>query len=275
MGVGLAHQLAGRLRKSVSDTHFSIETISPGIQYLDLERLAVVQASEMTVPKLAVGPLAQAATDADIDTRTSSGRTMHTATRELRHARTPVVRSQIRGLKAAAQHSATLALNAPENERIGHVLAANMNAGFALELGLKLFAMTFAQTVPRGHHLKTLYDALPAQIRGDIASTYENALQAANVNVISFAFQFSAQPPPKPSGSLTGTAGWATAATFFESANETFVQARYFYEEVGEGAWAAIDHPAAYLVAMIDTLDDVYQAYLDHGGYGPRHFPDP
>ncbi len=57
---------------------------------------------------------------------------MSTEPRELRHARTPVVRSQIRGLRAAVQHGAALASNAPENDRIGHALAANMNAGFAL-----------------------------------------------------------------------------------------------------------------------------------------------
>jgi hypothetical protein len=200
---------------------------------------------------------------------------MSTNPRELRHSKAPVVRSQIQGLRAVVQHSSALALSAPENDRIGHVLAANMNAGFALELGLKLFAMTFADVVPQGHHLKTLYEGLPSQIQGDIASTYENALHGSNATVTSLALQVSAAQPSKPSGSLTGAIGWATAPNFFESANHTFVQARYFYEDVGAGAWAAIDHPATYLDAMIGTLDVVYQAYLDHGGYGPQHFLSP
>lgn len=197
---------------------------------------------------------------------------MSTASRELRHSRAPLVRLQIRGLKAAAGQSATFARSGSESDRIGHALAANMNAGFALELGLKLFAMTFAQTVPRGHDLKGLYDALPDQIRGDIVSTYETAIQGADVTVTSFAFQVSEGSPCPPSGNLSGTPGWWTAPTFFESANRTFEQARYFYECVEVGAWAAIDYPAAYLVAMIETLDVVYQAYLDQGGFGPQFF---
>lgn len=197
---------------------------------------------------------------------------MSTALGELRHATTPVVRAQIRGLRAAVQRSEALVLHASESEQIGHALAANMNAGFALELGLKLFAMTFAQNVPRGHHLKTLFDALPPQIRGDIASTYEGGIVGSNIAVTSFAFQVSTAPPPTPFGGLTNSVGWGTAENFFESFNNGFVQARYFYEIVGESAWVAIDYPVAYSLAMMDTLDIVYQTYLDHGGYGAQHF---
>lgn len=196
------------------------------------------------------------------------------ATRSTRHSRVPIVRQQIRGLRDAAQRSAELVSLDPKTDDIGHVLAANMNAGFALELGLKLFSMTYADTVPRGHELKKLYDNLPEQIRSDIALTYATGIENVLVPIKSFAFQISSTPPSTPTGPVGSGSGWATAEKLFETADRTFEQARYFYEEIKSDQWISIDHPVRYLIAMIDTLDVVYEAYRKAGGWGDQQFPN-
>jgi len=145
----------------------------------------------------------------------------------------------------------------------GHMLTANMQAAFALELGLKVFHMTWADKEARGHDLKKLFNGLPQQMQGDIRATYEGSWQTLP-NVFMLAFRTSPDPPPPPPS--PPAASYAKADELFDACSLLFVQARYFYEQVGPD-WAIVHHPIQYMLRMIDVLALVYDEYLKRGGW--------
>jgi hypothetical protein len=183
--------------------------------------------------------------------------------RAARHRRIPLVRGQIFALREAAVFSSEKVGAGPPGMDAGHMLTANMQAAFALELSLKLFHMTYAEAEARGHDLKRLFNELPPKMCEDIRAAYEAPGQALP-NIKAFAFQTSPiQPAPPTSGSGNR---YAKADDLFEACSQLFVQARYFYEQVGAD-WVMIDHPMEYMLRMIDVLATVYDGYLERGGW--------
>jgi hypothetical protein len=170
-----------------------------------------------------------------------------------------MVREQIAALRQQAS------LRANGNQEIGRILSANMAAAFALELGLKVFYMTFEEEgPPRTHELKLLFLGLPAPIVVDITCGYAAVvprLQSAKV----LALTVSPEMPSLPNGACGG--GWGAAPDFFETASRAFVEARYFYEKVTDAGWATVTDLSPVMVEMSQVLDRVYDGYLSKGGW--------
>lgn len=188
--------------------------------------------------------------------------------RERNHERVPIMRSQIRALTGAAQTAHKSADQALVNDQAGMLLAAGMNAGFALELGLKLFYMTFHERAGWGHDLRKLFFDLPPQIQGDISESYVASLAASSLPATFrlAAFRTSQEPPPKPEGSLSYDI--TTAQGLFDTAWDAFERGRYFFDKVGPDDWAVTGYPIDHMLLMVGVLDVVYDEYIRRGGFG-------
>lgn len=181
--------------------------------------------------------------------------------RSLNHDRVPLMRAQIKTLRHMANHCEEGAGD-PYSAQIGAVLVSNMLGGFALELGLKLFYMTFHRKAVHGHELANLFGELPDQIRGDISETYAGSIR--NMSEIKYyGFITSAHVPSPPAE--TQSASYGSAEEFFKAASKIFVQSRYLFEEVGPNDWTIIPHPISYMTIMSNVLDVVYDEYLARG----------
>ncbi|MGQ0534160.1 MAG: hypothetical protein ACT4OF_15940 [Caulobacteraceae bacterium] len=188
--------------------------------------------------------------------------------RTQRHARHPMVREQIAALLDAARFTGEQAEAVPSSAPapIGLVLTSNMLAGFALELGLKLFYMTYRNDGPprNTHDLLTLFEALPPKIQADVAALYERTPKKDRIRV--YALITSPTQPNKPT--VDPSKGYADAPSAFESASKLFVQSRYFYETVTGDDWSIIDHPFDSLIALGRALITAYSSYERQGGFG-------
>lgn len=178
---------------------------------------------------------------------------------ETRHAQTPMVLLQIEALEVVAREASVHALASPTGKDIGHVLTSNMSAAFALELGLKLFYMTFfANGPPATHSLAKLYAGLPSKIRTNIAVDYRTNLPNSNIKI--FGFQLSPAAPQTPVAQLGQI--YATANELFAGGDQAFVAARYFFEQIGNVNWSTIEHPIDQMLHMSAVLRSVYGAQI-------------
>jgi hypothetical protein len=182
------------------------------------------------------------------------------------HSRVPFMRSKIRALRRAAEALEEAIPEAPERDVVGLVLASSMNAGFALELGLKLFFMTFYKQAAHGHDLMKLFQKLPEQIRGDIVESYAASFAASGQPPVKlYGYKISKEPPKRPAG-ISGK-DFSSAIGLLDEASDAFVVARYFFERVGAGDWAVISHPLHYMLLVSGVLDVVYDEYQKRGGW--------
>lgn len=187
--------------------------------------------------------------------------------RTQRHARHPIVREQIIALLDAARFTGEQVETVPSGAPapIGLVLTSNMLAGFALELGLKLFYMTYRDDGPTNtHDLLALFEGLPPKIQADVATLYARMPKKDTIRV--YALITSPTQPNKPTA--TSTKGYSDARSAFESASKLFVQSRYFYETVTGDDWSMIDHPYDGLITLCRALITVYASYERQGGFG-------
>lgn len=184
--------------------------------------------------------------------------------RSARHAQIPIMSKQIHALRQIARSVSDQGRALPYQAAIGFILTSNMMAGFALELGLKIFYMTFCGNgPPNTHSLLSLYNDLPAQIRGDIAATYEHELQDTPIQL--YAFMTAPRPPEPPEGG--DGKRYDSAISLFESASDCFIKSRYFFENVGAADWSIVDHPIDYLLRMSDGMEVVYEHYAREGSW--------
>ncbi len=155
---------------------------------------------------------------------------------------------------------------ANQTDEVGYVLTSNMLAGFALELCLKLFYMTYNEEgPPRGHHLSALYAGLPDTIKKDIATAYL-ATNNGKALIRVFGLRHSPETPAVPATTLGHR--YDSADAFFTSADDCFVRSRYLFEEVNGEDWTLVDHPLSCFASMIDVVVGVYQGYRASGGFG-------
>lgn len=184
------------------------------------------------------------------------------------YSQVPIARSQIRSLRTQAEAVASLAEKTSGADQMGHVLTSVMLAGFALELGLKVFPMTYDNKRPDGHDLKTLFDKFPEQIRGDISASFE-ASSFPKPAITVYAMTASKAQPQAPSD--VPASRFDTAENVLIHSADAFIRARYFFEGVKAEKWAAIYHAVHYMVALSHVLDVVYDEYLNNGGWGDAH----
>lgn len=178
------------------------------------------------------------------------------------------MRSQIRALRLAAQASHEALSNATPADQSGHMLTAGMNAGFALELGLKLFIKTYRESgIEREHELGRLFKKLPEQIKGDIRESYAASLSASSMpaSYPVIGFRTSEQQPSLPSEAPT--LDTSNAEDLLSLASKAFVSGRYFFEDVGSEQWSVTGYPINHMLLMSGVLDVVYDAYIQRGGW--------
>jgi hypothetical protein len=180
------------------------------------------------------------------------------------YSQVPLARAQIRSLRAQAEAAADLVGDATDHDAIGRVLTSVMLAGFALELGLKIFPMTYGSKRPRGHNLRKLFDELPEQIRNDISASYA-ASTFPKPLVLIYALISTKEQPQVPEG--VRRARYDTAENVIEHSADAFTKARYFFEDVRAADWVTISHGVHYMLVLSHILDVVYDEYLKRGGW--------
>ena len=192
-----------------------------------------------------------------------------TALKHEMFSQVPVARAQIRSLRGQAEMAAAAVTSAEAGDSIGHVLTSVMLAGFALELGLKMFGMTYGNERPRGHDLKKLFDAFPEQVRNDISDSFA-ASTFPKPPITIYGITTAKEQPMAPSEAPASR--YDTADNVILYSADAFTKARYFFEDVQPAKWATIDHATHYMLALSHVLDVVYDEYLKAGGWGDAHF---
>lgn len=184
------------------------------------------------------------------------------------YSQVPIARAQIRSLRTQAEFAASRAANASTSDQIGHVLTSVMLAGFALELGLKVYCMTYGNERPRGHDLKELFDSFPEQVRNDISASFEASI-FPKPPITVYGFTTAKDQPSAPSE--VPESRYDTAENVLLHSATAFTKARYFFEDIKLEHWATIDHAVHYMLALSNVLDVVYDGYVEAGGWGPDH----
>ena len=187
--------------------------------------------------------------------------------RELNHSRVPVMRSQIRALRGAAEAAHRSVDKVSTLDQGGIVLTAGMNAGFALELGLKLFYMTFYKRTGWGHDLRQLFRKLPGPMQGDITESYVASLAASSLPPAFrlVAFRMSKEQPSMPDRFQSSDLG--TAQGLFDATWDAFERGRYFFDKVASDNWAVTGYPIDHMLLMSGVLDVVYDEYVRRGSW--------
>lgn len=179
----------------------------------------------------------------------------------------PIARSQIRSLRSQAQAAAELAKNSSMADRIGHVLTSVMLAGFSLELGLKIFWMTYYDKPKVGHDLNLLFFDLPDQIRGDISESFlASKFDKPDIELIALKTSPDQRLAPSTPETIESEK-YETAEDIICSSSTAFIKARYFFERVGGEDWSIISNPVHYMLALSIVLDVVYDEYVRRGGW--------
>lgn len=194
------------------------------------------------------------------------------ALRREMYAQVPVARAQIRALRNQAEAAAVAAEHTTGEDHLGHVLTSVMLAGFALELALKIFGMTYGDRRPRGHNLKELFDQLPAQVQADISASFA-ASNFPQPPITVYGLIRSEHEPPKPSEVIRSR--YDTAENVILYSANSFRRARYFFEEVRSGEFSTIENSVHYMIALSHVLDVVYDEYRKAGGWGSDLFARP
>ena len=179
-------------------------------------------------------------------------------------AQVAIARQQLRSLEHQLAALVGCIRQMSDASPIGDVLTAVMLGGFTLELGLKIFHMTYGPSRPHGHDLTRLFDELPEQIRGDISATFAGISSKALIKV--YGFTISPNDPdttPDHEG-----AKYDTAANVLVSSRRAFVRARYFFEEPTRTEWTTIDDSSLYMLELSRAIVTVYDEYVSHGGWG-------
>jgi hypothetical protein len=178
--------------------------------------------------------------------------------RGMRHSQVPVLQRQMLAHRALALAVEEGVEGLKEDgDNLGFVLASNMNAGFAIELGLKAFYMSFhAKGPPATHDLFKLYEALPEHLREDIDTRYRRKVQGGP-DIRVFAFKFS--PEELNSPSADEGPNYLSTEGCLNGCASVFVRARYFFEDLNAVEWTVIESPVFYMVRMVDALDEAYE----------------
>lgn len=180
------------------------------------------------------------------------------------HSRVPIMRSQIRALRAAAEMAYRQYENAQTHDQVGLILTASINAGLALELGFKLFYATYYRRAGRGHNLQKLFGDLPQRIQADIEASYAESLAKSSLPPIRLlAFRFAQRQPVPPQSLIMLNAGEARG--LIALASDAFVRARYFFESVNSNDWAVVAYPVYHMLFLSGVLDTVYDEYIRRG----------
>jgi HEPN domain-containing protein len=150
-----------------------------------------------------------------------------------------------------------------EGDNVGFVLASNMNAGFAIELGLKAFYMTFhSEGPPATHDLLKLYSGLPSHIREAVDARYRTkVVNGPPIRV--YAFKFSVEDPDVPEEANRPV--YTSAEACLAGCSNAFVRSRYFFEAMTDADWSIVDNPIFYMTAMVDALDEAYEEAVQLG----------
>ncbi len=181
------------------------------------------------------------------------------------HQQIPIVRAQIRSLRRLSDEAhRAFERNTSNHDDIGELVNSVMLAGFALELGLKTFMMTWSSNGRRGHNLVTLFKRLPPQMQGDIEASFA-ASSFSKSEVMSVGLKFAPAQPvvdiPVPASDFR------TAEGVLWHAARAFEQVRYFFEKVSSDQWAVLTDATHYMLALSEVLDVVCDAYLERGGW--------
>jgi hypothetical protein len=177
-----------------------------------------------------------------------------------------LARAQAQSLAAQAIAAGTRAKSAPLGRDIEHVLTLLIIGGLAIELYLKAFMIAARRGhVRKGHNLRDLLSEFPAQFRTSFSDIYAARIAAGSKTYKMIALQISPSTPKTPAGAGPNLK-FGTFDDAMDSLSNCFVQARYLFEDVKDGAWSFIPFPFDQIVAAFAALEETYQK-LESGGF--------
>lgn len=176
------------------------------------------------------------------------------ASREQRYAQTPIIIEQIKSLRNLLEYT--------ETKELGGALSSNMIGGFALEISLKLFYMTFNESPPNDtHKLYELWENFPHEWKFNINREYIKN-NRSNSKIYLFALKKSRNSPMPPQSYCLPKI--ISADDFFKYYSNMFFDSRYLYEKINDGEWLHVSSSPARTLAMLDTLTSFYEWLLEN-----------
>jgi hypothetical protein len=170
--------------------------------------------------------------------------------------------------RAFAGLARSVAVEAGQESNSGMLLAYLTNASFATELYFKaLMICGRSGRITTGHDLQNLYNSLPQFLRSHLNQTYKQ-LHASTPRIAAFiALKASPHPPTPPVIPVTipllNTFGAAAG-----SLKDTFIKARYFFENINDSDWAIFLYAPNEMNSLMGALDTTYEAYLANAFVG-------
>lgn len=153
----------------------------------------------------------------------------------------------------------------PKEKYIGEMITLNVMSGLCIELYLKAFLATTKKAGGRrDHNLERLFGDLPHVlknvIRQDYATNYDDNTDSFKLSILI-------------SENLSETKLLQDKLNDFDSAikalSTTFVDSRYFFENLNERNWIIVEYYFGYVKAICQTLKKVYEQHI-RGDYSAR-----
>jgi len=147
-------------------------------------------------------------------------------------------------------------------EDVADCLSYLVSASFAIELYFKSLMIAGRNgQVAQSHDLTVLYNEFPDSLRKGMNSAFDNArpIQFAPIQVIGLIQ--SETPPDSPKESVFDTS-YVDFQSTIQSLSDSFVRARYFFDEIGHDVYSCFDIPVEPIEAVFSALDATYTGFL-------------
>ncbi len=116
------------------------------------------------------------------------------------------------------------------SEKLGDLVACAANLGFAIELYLKALLAQLELPVPQTHNLRSLFDAIPQQVRELIESTYDQAMPDQVRELGGYVSLTIAKGPPQEPRWGNYAGGGVSLPLVLERSKDLFPSWRYVFE---------------------------------------------
>ena len=147
-------------------------------------------------------------------------------------------------------------------EDVAGCLSYLVNASFAIELYFKSLMIAGRNgQVAQSHDLTVLYDEFPEFLRRRMNTAFNNARPSKYVPIQVLGLIQSESPPDSPNESALG-ATYEDFQSAIHSLSNSFVRARYFFDEIGREDYSCFDVPVEPIEAVFSALDDTYNRFL-------------
>ncbi|RED92997.1 hypothetical protein [Marinoscillum furvescens] len=144
---------------------------------------------------------------------------------------------------------------------IGKIITANILIGLSIEIYLKAFMLAGREKgIKFGHQLTDLYNDFPEFLKAAIEQEYASIKKDDSI-LLETGFLTSDSVPEPPETPPFNSVDFDSFKSSLEAISNTFVESRYFFEQVTTHKWAIIKYYFASASNIAKSLEKVLTDY--------------